>query len=175
MNRVLRELKAGGVKDNETSTSTFIITPIYSQIPGTRENITGFRTTNSITIYSYNLNNLSKWIDISVKAGANNINGISFTLSDKKTSEVKNGITNIAIDDAIRKANSTSAKLGLHVLGIKSIAVGPFEPMLGSPQIIEPQGLASNTLSASNSRNSPILPGQLQISEQVRGLFLAGK
>lgn len=174
MNRVLEALKSGGVMDNETGTSSFTIAPIYSQISGNRENITGFKATNFVAVHSYNINNVSMWIDTSIKAGANSVNGISFRLSDKKLSDIKNSLTNNAIDDAIDKANSTTSKLGLRILGIKSIALDSFEPALGSPQTIQAQGLPT-TLSVSGGMNSPIILGQQQISEKVRIVFLSGK
>src|SRR5437867_2834665 len=90
MNKVLNVLLAAGVKQNETSTSAFSISPNYNYSQG-RNIITGFTATNSIQIESSNINGTAKWIDTAVSSGgATTINGIDFTLSDKKLQEIKN-------------------------------------------------------------------------------------
>ena len=86
MNQVIDMLKAAGVKDNETSTSSFSISPNYnySQPSSTTSRITGLTVSNLIQIQSTNINNTSKWIDVAITAGANTVDRIDFALSDKK-------------------------------------------------------------------------------------------
>jgi uncharacterized protein len=88
MNRVLSALIATDVRRNETSTSSFVISPNYAQT-GMRKNIRGFTASNLITIQSSNVTSVSKWIDDSVRAGANIVNSIHFSLSNKKLDEKK--------------------------------------------------------------------------------------
>ena len=56
MSRALNVLLSAGVKQNETSTSAFSISPNYNYSQG-RNTITGFTVTNSIQIESSGINN----------------------------------------------------------------------------------------------------------------------
>jgi uncharacterized protein len=88
MNQVIDALKVAGVKDNETSTSSFSISPTYNYSePSVASRITGFTVSNTIQIQSTEINNTSKWIDTAIDAGANIVNRIDFALSDKKLEE----------------------------------------------------------------------------------------
>ncbi len=75
MNKVVNALKAQGVQENETSTSTFNITPNYNYSSNSNQGrLIGFTVSNSIQIESSNIESVSKWIDVAVSAGANNVN-----------------------------------------------------------------------------------------------------
>ena len=102
MNRVLNVLLSAGVRQNETSTSAFSISPNYNYSQG-RNLITGFTATNSIQIESSRINDTAKWIDTATAAGANNVNNVVFTLSDKKLEETKNLLIKEAISNARSK------------------------------------------------------------------------
>ena len=70
MNKLIDVLKEAGIKNNETSTSSFSISPNYkysqsSVISGRR--IVGFTVSDSIQIQSTYINNTSKWIDTAIK------------------------------------------------------------------------------------------------------------
>ena len=94
MNRALNALKVAGVRENETSTSFFNISPNYNLTqqgqeqdfppPTESKDIISYTVTNSITVDSYNLLNVSKWIDTAVQAGVNDVSSIYFSLSDAK-------------------------------------------------------------------------------------------
>jgi uncharacterized protein len=142
MNKVLNALKAGGVRENETSTSFFNISPNYKPIDQQQEgqyvppiesrDIISYTVTNSIIVDSYNLLNVSQWIDIAVQAGVNDVSSIYFSLSDEKSEAVKNDLLKQAITNAESKADIATSTLGLKVIGVKSInieSVGGFYPM----------------------------------------------
>src|SRR4030095_10031225 len=95
---VLDALKSSGVKEDETSTSFFNISPNYNFTqeenfqPIQNRDIISYTVTNSITVYSTNLLNVSQWIDTAVQAGANDVSSVSFLLSDKKSELVKHDL-----------------------------------------------------------------------------------
>ena len=141
MNKVLNALKAGGVRENETSTSFFNISPNYKPIDQQKEgqyfppiesrDIISYTVTNSITVDSYNLLNVSQWIDIAVQAGVNDVSSIYFSLSDEKSEAVNNDLLKQAITNAKDKADIAASTLGLKVIGVKSISIeapGGFPP-----------------------------------------------
>ena len=125
MNKVLESLKAAGVQENETSTSTFSITPNYNYSSNNNQGrLIGFTVSNSIQIESSSIESVSKWIDAAVSAGANNVNNIYFSLSNQKSEEIKNSLLKDAIDSAKIKADIAATAAGLKVIGVKSIIVG---------------------------------------------------
>jgi uncharacterized protein YggE len=168
MNRVLEALLAAGVKQNETSTSSFTISPNYNYSQG-RNKITGFTVANSIQVESSKIANVSKWVDTAISAGTNTVNSIDFTQSDKKLGEIKNGLIKLAIDDARTKADFAASALGLKVMGVRSVTLNEFA---STPQ---PMPFALQKLSVpAPTGGTPIISGQQQVSENVSVTFLVG-
>lgn len=97
MNKVIDALKTAGVKENETSTSSLSISPNYNYSRPSSDTIgkiTGFTVSNLIQIQSTNIGNVSRWIDTAIASGANTVNNVDFTISDKKLDEIKNSLIN---------------------------------------------------------------------------------
>jgi uncharacterized protein len=174
INKLLYELKTSGLKENETSTSSFIITPNYNYSEsGTVGNITGYTVTNSIAIKSSNINNTSRWIDTAVSTGANRVDSIYFSVSDKKLDEVKNNLLKDAINNAKSKADIAASILGLKVIGIRSINLNGIEP---PPPIPQPY-LADKFLAPAeepSTVSTPIITGEQEVITQVSIIFLLG-
>ena len=173
MNKALNALKAAGVQENETSTSTFSITPNYNFSADTNEGrLIGFTVSNSIQIQSGNIENVSKWIDTAVTSGANNVNSIYFSLSESKMNEIKNSLLKDAIDNAKTKADIAASAAGLKVIGVKSISVG--QPVIAPPPIplFRAEALDGGGMAAPST---PIISGQQEVSATVEVIYrLAG-
>ena len=169
MNKIISALKIAGVKDNETSTSSFTITPNrdYS-IDKNQGKLIGFTVSNSIQIDSENVNNTSDWIDIAVSSGANNVNNIYFSLSDKKLDDIRKELVNDAIDNAKEKADIAASALGLKIIGIRTVSIDQVTPFFPGPT---PYDVASLKNEAS-APSTPILTGEQQISQNVNIVFL---
>jgi uncharacterized protein len=81
MNKILEALKAAGGQENETSTAIFSITPYYNYSSNTNQRrLIGFAVSNSLQIKSSNIENILKWIDVAVLAGADNVSNIYFSV-----------------------------------------------------------------------------------------------
>ncbi len=170
MNKVLNALKAAGVQENETSTSTFSITPNYNYSADTNEGrLIGFTVSNSIQIQSGNIENVSKWIDTAVTSGANNVNSIYFSLSEGKMNEIKNSLLKDAIDNAKAKADIAASAAGLKVIGVKSISV---EDSINPPPIPGPYLKSFATAEAAPAPPTPILTGEQEVSANVSIIYL---
>ena len=170
MNKVIDALKATGVKVNETSTSSFSISPNYnySQQSSTASRITGFTVSNTIQIESTNINNTSKWIDAAIAAGTNTVDRIDFALSDKKLEETKNSLIKQAMQDARAKADIVASAAGVRVAGIRSINLN--ELAIQPPPA--PIPLAKQSLAASEARPTPIISGLEKITTNIGIIFL---
>ena len=169
MNQIVDVLKAAGVKDNETSTSSFSISPNYNYSqPSTASRITGFTVSNLIQIQSTNTNNTSKWIDVAIAAGANTVDRIDFALSDKKLEETKNNLIKQAMQDARAKADIVASAAGVKVVGIRSINLD--ELAIQPPP--SPIPLAKQSLAAAEARPTPIMSGQEEVTTNIGVIFL---
>jgi len=170
MNKVLNALLSVGVMKNETSTSEFSISPNYNYSQG-RSLLTGFTATNSIQIDSSSVNNTAKWIDTAIAAGANNVNNVVFTLSDKKLEETKNLLIKEAISNARTRADIAASILGLKVVGVKWASVNEFESPPPQP-LLASQPFTATPAAARTA--TPIISGQEQVSTNVRVVYLLG-
>ena len=171
MNKIIIALRNLGIKENETSTSSFTISPNYNYTEsGTILNITGFTVTNSIQIDSSTLANISSWIDAAVASGANSINSIDFRVSNKKLEDTKNMLIKDAIANAREKANIVSPELGLKVIGVKSITVGEFGYIQPPQPFMEKRFDAAGAGAA--TATTPILAGEQEVSASVSIVFL---
>jgi uncharacterized protein len=174
MNKLLDVLKAAGAQENETSTSSFIITPNYNYSEsGTIGNITGYTVTNSIQIESSNIRNISKWIDIAVSTGANRVDSIYFSVSDKRLDEIKNSLLKDAINNAKSKADIAASMLGLKVIGVRSMNLNGFE----SPPPIPQSYLAEKSLAKAagpSTITTPIKIGEQEVTTHLTIIFLLG-
>ena len=179
MNKVIDVLKTTGVRENETSTSSFNISPNYnySQSSGNTERIiVGFTVSNSIQIESPNTQNVSKWIDTAIAAGANIINNIDFTLSDKKLQDIKTSLIKKAIADARTKADIAASAAGLKVIGVKSINLNDFaiRPPLPYQTPLAKESLTSGAATANGNRSTPVILGQEQVTLNLGIVFVIG-
>lgn len=172
MNKIINALKTAGVKENETSTSLFTITPNrnYSTDKNQGELI-GFTVSNSIQIDSRNINDTSNWIDIAVSSGANNVNSIYFSLSDKKLDEIKNELIIDAIENAKEKADIAASALGQKIVGIRTASIDQVTPLFPAPVPYATESLKNEAFAPS----TPILPGEQQTSLNVNIVFLMEK
>src|SRR5918999_3302890 len=161
MNKIISALRNSGVKENETSTSSFTISPNYNYTEsGTILNITGFTVTNSVQIDSSNLANVSTWIDAAVASGANSINSIDFRISNKKLEDTRNMLIKDAIANAREKADIVSPELGLKVIGVKSITVGEFDYIQPPQPFMEKRFDAA---AGAGAATTPILAGEQEV------------
>jgi uncharacterized protein len=177
MNNVLDALKSSGVKENETSTSSFNIFPNYNNTqeedfrPIESGDIISYTVTNSIIVDSINLLNVPQWIDTAVQAGVNDVSSISFILSDKKSELIKNDLLNQAITNAKNKADIAASALGLKVIGVRSIII---EGIDGIPVSSQQSFFASEAVDSAAPRASPppIIAGEQKVTSSVNITFL---
>jgi len=183
MDNVLTALKAAGLKENETSTSFFNISPNYNNTeqqvenefqPVEARNIISYTVTNSINIESFNLANVSQWIDAAVAAGANSVNNIYFSLSDEKIRNTENILLKQALENARNKAGIAASALGLkEVIGVESINLSVGYPV--PEPLLEQETLESAApTTPSGAPATPIISGQQEVTANVDVVFSIG-
>ena len=171
MNKIISALKIAGVKENETSTSSFTITPNRDYtIDKNQGRLIGFTVSNSIQIDSNNVNKTSEWIDTAISSGANNVNSIYFSLSDKKLDDIKKQLLNEAIENAKEKGDIAASALGLKIVGIRTVTIDQPTPIFTGPTSYSATSLKNEAFAPS----TPIMTGQQQISQSVNIVYLMG-
>ncbi len=167
MTNVIASLFNTGIKQNQTSTDTFSISPEYNYSDNGRGKIIGYTATNSIQVKSKDIGNVSKWIDAASLAGANNVNSISFSISDDKYSKTKTSLIKKAIDDAKYKAETAALAAKVQIKGIKTISIDEITPIFNRNT---PYPMAT-AFKDSSMTETPIMSGEQEVSASISVVY----
>ena len=114
MGKVLLALKGAGIEEKDVQTSRLQLQPQYPPNRTGSSAIAGYRASNHVTIRLREVNKAAGVIDTLVGAGANEIGGINFTVSN--ASKLLDEAREKALADARRKAeiyaNAAGVALG---------------------------------------------------------------
>lgn len=154
MTAVLAAIKDAGVPERDMRTSRLSLQPQYDPSKHGAARLLGFRVTNQITIKLHDIARLPAVLDRAIAAGANEMSGIEFMVSEQ--SRLLDQARDDAIADAHRKAElyarAAGAKLGRVVAITEERAPTPRRPftaMRGSADAV------------------PIVPGELTLRATV--------
>jgi uncharacterized protein YggE len=157
MSKVLLALKGAGIEQKDYQTSRLSLQPqISSSKTSGPPAIVGYRASNRVTIRLHDITKVADVIDTLVGAGANDIGGINFMVS--QASKLLDEAREQAIADARRKAEIYAKAAGVTLGAPLGISEG------GSPGPI-----AFGRLAAGVPQSVPIAPGEetLHISVSV--------
>ncbi len=126
MTAVLNAIKGAGVGDRDIQTSRLSLQPQYDPNKGGTARLTGFQASNQVTVRIRDIDKLPNVLDRAIAAGANEMSGIEFVVSEQ--SKLLDQARDDAIADARRKAElyakAAGAKLG-HVVSITEEGSAP--------------------------------------------------
>ena len=158
MGRVLLALKGAGIDEKDYQTSRLSLQPQSSsgKVSGP-PTIVGYRASNRVTIRLRDITKVASVIDTMVGAGANDLGGINFMVS--QASKLLDEAREKAIADARRKAEIYARAAGVTLGAPLSISEG------GAP----PPPIAFRRMAASAPEAAPISAGEetLQLSVSV--------
>ena len=127
MTRIRAVLGSAG----EVKTINYSISPDYEYKPNSTPTITGYTANNTVQVRIDDLKDVGRVIDAVTQTGANEINGIEFTLKDDRA--VRARALHEAAEQAKTNAEAIATALGLRVTGVYSAesgaAVMPPRPM----------------------------------------------
>ncbi|MBI5150959.1 MAG: SIMPL domain-containing protein [Candidatus Pacebacteria bacterium] len=123
INNINAELGKLGIQKKDIRTENYSLYPTYDYREG--QKITGYNVNASISVSLTDFSILNQAIDAATKVGANQVGGISFTLSDEKKKEVENDARKQAIDDAKTKAQTLSQLAGMRLGKIVNVSEQP--------------------------------------------------
>jgi uncharacterized protein YggE len=126
MTAVLNAIKANGIDARDIQTSRLSLQPQYDATKPGAARLTGFQVTNQVTVRIRDIGKLPSILDHAIAAGANEMSGIEFVVSQQ--SRLLDQARTEAIADARRKAElyaqAAGAKLG-RVIAITDEGASP--------------------------------------------------
>lgn len=162
MGKIIKAARDAGIDDQDLRTQTISLSPVYERTNsnrGQRAKISGYKAQQRLRVTVRKIDTAGEVLDTLVKAGANDVGGIGFSIS--KRAEL--------VDEARRKAVSQAR----HAASILASEAGM---RLGSPHKIDEQSSSpvrfneARMMKASSS-SVPVSPGDIQVSVRVRVVF----
>lgn len=157
MNQVLTSVQHLGIPASALATTGLNINPVYNQ---NSTQITAYQVSDSLTITT-SVSKAGQAVDAAVAAGANQVNGINFTVP---AAAEYHAAYRSAVKNAASQADAIATSLGEHVLRVKSVTT--------VNQAASPQPFMKLTDAA--SAPTPILPGQSTQSLSVKVVYVIG-
>jgi uncharacterized protein len=162
MTAVLAALKAAGVADRDVQTTGLSLNPQYRYQPEQPPTLTGYQARNSISLRTAKLGDAGKLVDAAIKAGANEVQGPAFTLSnpDAALDEARTA----AVAKARARAELYARAAGLKVKRIASISEGGVAADPGPRPMLRAE-------MADAAPAPPMQPGELALRAEVTVSF----
>ena len=126
MTGVLAAIKDAGIADRDVQTSRLSLQPQYDPNKAGTARLLGFQVTNQVTVKIRDIDNLPAILDRAIGAGANEMSGIEFAVSEQ--SKLLDQARDEAIADARRKAELYAKAAGVkvgHVVAITEEGSSP--------------------------------------------------
>jgi len=131
MTAVLAAIKDTGIADRDIQTSRLSLQPQYDPNKGGTARLTGFQATNQVTVKIRDIDKLPALLDHAIAAGANEMSGIEFVITEQ--SKLLDRARDDAIADARRKAELYAQAAGSKLGPVASIteegSAAPPRPM----------------------------------------------
>jgi uncharacterized protein YggE len=157
MGKVLLALKGAGIDEKDYQTSRLSLQPQYATSSKTAERpgVVGFRASNRVTIRIRDVTKVASVIDVLVGAGANEIGGVHFTVT--QASKVLDEAREQAMSDARRKAQIYAKAAGV-TLG---------EPIAISEEGGAPTPMFRSKVTGGMAASAPVAQGEETLSVSV--------
>ena len=159
MSNVIAALTAAGISKDSIQTTSYTLNPIYSNSvnQSTPPTIVGYDAVNAIQVTLSDLSSVGRVLDAAVSAGANQVQGVTFTLSNTAQTALQKQALQLALQDANNQAQATASTLGVTIIGPISVTPG---------YVFQPVNYSRFT--AAPATTTPIQPGTLQVTATVQ-------
>ncbi len=161
MTNVINALLSAGISNESIQTTSYTLNPVYSNPvnQSVAPSIIGYDAVNSIQVTISNVGSVGRVLDQAVSAGANQVQGITFTLSNTAMATLQEEALQLALQDADSQAKATAATLGVTIVGPISITPG---------YTFQPVNYNRFTTASVPEATTPVQPGTLQITATVQ-------
>lgn len=162
MSQVMATLKAAGIAAKDIRTAGLNLNAQYAYEQGQAPRLTGYQASNQLSITVHDLARLGAAVDAAVASGANQVNGISFGLTDSTAAE------NAAREQAVRalqaKADLYARATGYRVVRLVSLSEGaasegprPPLPLMATARMAKAETV--------------VAPGELNVRVDIAGVY----
>jgi uncharacterized protein YggE len=163
MNQVMTALRRAGVAERDIQTSNLNLSAQYDYQQNEPPRLRGYQASNQVTIKVRDLARLGAAVDATVSAGANQINGISFGLSDPTAAE--NAARQAAVRNLQAKAELYAQATGYRVGRLVTLSEGT---SYSAPQPPMPYMAMAR---AESKDMTPVSGGELTVRVEISGLY----
>lgn len=162
MNQVITALKTLGIAGKDIWTSGLSLNAQYAYEQNQPPRLTGYQASNQLRVAVRDLSRLGAAVDATVGAGANQVNGVTFSLSDPLAAE------NAAREQAVRtlqaKADLYARATGYRVSRLVSLSEG------GGSEAPRPP-IPVIAMARAQKVETIVAPGELTVRVDVTGLY----
>lgn len=162
-NAIIDAILKVGVAKEQIQTGQLSLYPMYSQPrPGSNDEpkVTGYRASNVVSVRLDRLNLTGPVVDAGLKAGANQLEGVSFGLRNDGPAR-REALKKAAVE-AREKAETLAAALGVRLGQLQEALEGGVS--VSPPPILREVAFAR---AAPGNDATPVLPGQVTVNASV--------
>lgn len=168
MTRLMDALKKMGVPTKDMKTSGFAVQAEWNY-DGNKREFLGYRVTNELTVTTTNLDQVGALLDACVKAGANQVRGVRFSVQDDILAQAE--ALKLATAKAKVKAEAIAEALGVKLgpvlsAGDQSVDLAPYVMAMEAD---------AKSYAVAESAPTPIHPGDVKVSATVQIHFAIGR
>lgn len=161
MSAVISELNNLGLEAKDIQTSMISIHPVYAF--NGAQTIVSYSASNNVRVTTNELDIVSEIIDRSTAAGANQVGGVSFSVSEEKQKEIMDELLAGAVTDASSKANKLAENLDIRIVGVKTASIS---------EVGFPQPFFRDTAFVEERAATPIQPGEMEVTLSVQVTYI---
>jgi uncharacterized protein YggE len=163
MSRVVAALKGAGIAARDIQTSGLNLNAQYAYEDNKPPRLTGYQASNTVTVAVHDLARLGTTIDAVVGAGANQIHGISFGLSDPGKAEDEARL--LAVKALQAKAQLYATATDHRVSRLVNLSEGRGNVVSPPPMPMQAYAMRADKAS------TPVEAGELTVRVDISGLY----
>ncbi len=167
MESIIQALKDAGIAEDDMETSGYSIYPMRSY-EKPEPTITGYTVSNRLKVTVKDIDDVGDVIDTAVDAGVNEVQSISFTLSEEKQQDAREQALENAVQAARADADTLASALDV-------VIVGPVEVTTSGGSITTtypaPYDAVAEMGYAGSVAKTPIQPGDVSVTAYVQVIY----
>lgn len=164
MDSVLAAVDKAGVEKKDITTQSFWLNPVYDYTNGTQV-LRGYEATQSLSVKVRDLDKVGEVLGVATNAGANQANGINFSIdnSDKLKAEARE----IAIGKAKAKAQELADGLGMKLIQITGFSEDGAYSTPPMPYMMKTEAYGGDVANQARDMDLSIPAGEQEIRSNV--------
>jgi uncharacterized protein YggE len=159
---VVRAIRSVGVPASDIQTEDVSVSSRIVRVGSDKHRERQWTASESLAIHVTNIKIVGSVIDGATRAGANTINGPTFSFSDPSAGKI--AATRAAIADARRRADDAAAAIGYQVSGVQSVQLDPQNQVL-------PVAGSAPSASAGPGTPTTVHPGTEEVDAEVEIVY----